>query len=96
MDASEGGSQSISTVAAKGKKRSFAEVMKVIEITEPATLWSNHGTKVLLPVKKGKLKGQEIYHFKLYCRDKHFQGPSSTAFLEQGSALTLLVIVRPL
>jgi hypothetical protein len=48
-----------------------------------ATLYSNHGIKVLLMVKKGKLKGQSIYHFKCsYCRDKHFQGPSSTALLE--------------
>jgi hypothetical protein len=48
-----------------------------------ATLWSNHGTKVLLKVKKGKLKGDEMLHFKCsYCKDKHFQGPSSTAFLE--------------
>ena len=84
LDASEvTPSQSISTVAAKGKKRLFAEVTEVMDITEPATLWSNHGTKVLLPVKKGKLKGKEIVHFKCsYCRDKNFQGPSSTAFLE--------------
>ena len=48
-----------------------------------AASWSNHGTKVLLKVKKGKLKGKEILHFKCsYCRDKHFQGPSSTAFLD--------------
>ena len=63
-----------------------AEIMEVPcdeEITEPATLYSNHGTKVMLLVKKGKLKGREIHHFKCsYCRDKHFQGPSSTAFLE--------------
>jgi hypothetical protein len=66
-----------------------AEEMEVIydeEITEiagPTTLWSNHGTKVLLPVKKGKLKGKEVFHFKCsYCREKHFQGPSTTAFLE--------------
>jgi len=34
-------------------------------------------------VRRGKLKGKEISHFKCsYCRDKQFQGPSSTAFLE--------------
>lgn len=57
-----------------------------------AASWSNHGTKVLLRVKKGKLKGNEILHFKCsYCRDKHFQGPSSTVscYYERNPTLSL-------
>ena len=34
------------------------------EINESATLYSNHGTKEVLEVKKGKLKGKNIVHFK--------------------------------
>ena len=66
--------------------------LTVVEVTEelydeednqPATLWSAHGTKVVMKSKRGKAKGKEVPHFKCgYCRDKCFQGPSSTAFLE--------------
>ena len=42
-----------------------------------------HGTKLNMVAKKGKLKGQEVIHFCCgYCKDKYFQGPSSSAFLD--------------
>lgn len=49
----------------------------------PVALYSLHGTKVMIVAEKGKKKGQKILHFQCnYCREKYFQGPSSSTFLE--------------